>query len=690
MATTPGYAPSNAGEKVYSTVQAQITRLTEQAAPHTSRPPSILESHLNTNLVQPINDPETVPSVSSNENGAAADRPVPITRTPSMSRSDFDKNIEKVSDATARIWRYYRQQTDIWDSALLENCDKTLDVFLLFTTLFSAVVAPFLLASIPMLQPDLQRATLNALLQISAQLPANENAATADVTYPPEDAWLASSWPLAINVLWSIALVISLVSAVFAMLVKRWIVAYKENLTATSADNIHDIYSKSLALRTWGVSLIVTSLPLWIHIAVTLFLIGLMPFTWHVSTALGAIVTTTVLVSLVLYGAVSILPSIFHSCPYGSPLSEIANVCNQSHLVKHLSKRLDVLRHRLGSLLLARWQSWKQGMVLPAPVQAITRYESRRGHSRIPILQNMKKKGSAMSKSLNVPEDDSFVLQGFVRNLVSQGWPIQEDMLISLVGWKVDLPTWKAMESQLSIRARPAIASRLAATMRSRTDPSELHNNLATLAAMSSILGRTGFSMDDEHRDVLYSWVFEAEPCSLPTASSLLVCAFLLFSEGAALTQFSKIKWRHKKLVFITWERMLTALKNPESFTSCLLGFCLVFEFFQRYGLHVFLPVDELATFLQGAEDLPSEWLAAFLATLKDFPFGRRLYLNDTGEELNRRFMWIEDPGPMVVEVFEKSRSRSHLQEEDLTVFRSLLAYTGDIGYVSIRDRNFG
>ncbi|KZO96101.1 hypothetical protein CALVIDRAFT_472282, partial [Calocera viscosa TUFC12733] len=185
--------------------------------------------------------------------------------------------------------------------------------------LFSAVVAPFLLASIPMLQPDLQRATLNALLQISAQLPVNQTSAGISVTYPPEDAWLTSRWPLVINMLWSLALVIGLVTAVFAMLVKRWLLAFQQKRDNTLPDDVDGFREQSVGLRKWGVNLIVGLLPLCLHFAIAVFLIGLIPFTWHVSKALGVLVSTLVSVGVFLYGLAALLGHMVVSCPYTAP-----------------------------------------------------------------------------------------------------------------------------------------------------------------------------------------------------------------------------------------------------------------------------------------------------------------------------------------------------------------------------------
>ncbi|KZT52673.1 hypothetical protein CALCODRAFT_511923 [Calocera cornea HHB12733] len=54
------------------------------------------------------------------------------TAQPALSRNDFDRNIQQLSDVHAPVWRYYRDQTDAWDVRLVEKWDRSIDVFLLF------------------------------------------------------------------------------------------------------------------------------------------------------------------------------------------------------------------------------------------------------------------------------------------------------------------------------------------------------------------------------------------------------------------------------------------------------------------------------------------------------------------------------------------------------------------------------
>ncbi|KZT62323.1 hypothetical protein CALCODRAFT_406142, partial [Calocera cornea HHB12733] len=112
---------------------------------------------------------------------------------------------------------------------LIEGWDKDMDVLLVFSALFSAVVTAFIVLSVAMLSPDPSQQAVDALTVISAQLSAL-SALNAPRSAPPvsyqASAFVPSTSSVGINVLWALSLTISLFTAVLAMLAKQWLRNY--------------------------------------------------------------------------------------------------------------------------------------------------------------------------------------------------------------------------------------------------------------------------------------------------------------------------------------------------------------------------------------------------------------------------------------------------------------------------------
>ncbi|KZT52679.1 hypothetical protein CALCODRAFT_486967 [Calocera cornea HHB12733] len=233
---------------------------------------------------------------------------------------DIAPDLSHAEDAP--IWNIYRKHAAVWDRDYLESLDETLNVFLLFATLFSAVVAPFLIASYVLLQPDTQQATLNALMRISAQLSAGGNDAdvpAASNLASPSNATLGA---LYVNALWVISLLLSLISTVFAVSVKQWLTTYKERLPAPALACVRERHERYVSLERWKIAVIVNALPLIINLAVFIFLAGLVIYMWQSSNSLGALLCGLLAASACLYLTTVLLPFVWPRCPYQSLLTK--------------------------------------------------------------------------------------------------------------------------------------------------------------------------------------------------------------------------------------------------------------------------------------------------------------------------------------------------------------------------------
>ncbi|KZV95547.1 hypothetical protein EXIGLDRAFT_610450, partial [Exidia glandulosa HHB12029] len=182
-------------------------------------------------------------------------------------------------DEGARVWKVYRKEANAHDNALLDGWSSTLDILLIFAGLFSAVATAFVIESYQLLQPDSAAYTAAALyILVSAT-----HHSTGIVLPPPPDLQYASSLSRWINGLWFTSILLSLIVALFSILVKQWIGEYRARNLA-SAKSPHEwarrraVYSQ--ALNAWPVAELVSLLPVILHLSLFLFFAGVVAFLW--------------------------------------------------------------------------------------------------------------------------------------------------------------------------------------------------------------------------------------------------------------------------------------------------------------------------------------------------------------------------------------------------------------------------
>ncbi|KZO99180.1 hypothetical protein CALVIDRAFT_472004, partial [Calocera viscosa TUFC12733] len=198
--------------------------------------------------------------------------------------------------------------------------NEGIDVFLLFTGLFSGILSAFLITSFSALQPDNTQATVDGLVALSQQLALMSGGQPIDLStiYQPPSFYIP--WTaLVVNGLWFVSLFLSLLAAVLAMLSKEWLSAYNDKVESIPLERVQQRQFRYMGLKKWLVPSIISFLPLSIHVAVFLFFTGAVIFVWTVSILLAALLAALLLVGLSLYVISAVLPLIKADCPYKSP-----------------------------------------------------------------------------------------------------------------------------------------------------------------------------------------------------------------------------------------------------------------------------------------------------------------------------------------------------------------------------------
>lgn len=181
--------------------------------------------------------------------------------------------------------------------------------------LFSAVLTAFIVVSFPLLQSNLAQETNLILLQISAQL--SNGSGSVRVPDSASNFQTASS-AIAVNSLWLSSLVFSLGTASIAILVMKWFQEYLAQGSDQVRESTRIRQFRYDGLKRWRVDVLMSLLPLLLHISLVLFFAGLIVFLWTVEKTVASIVTILIGVWEIFWVATIALPSISKDCPYKS------------------------------------------------------------------------------------------------------------------------------------------------------------------------------------------------------------------------------------------------------------------------------------------------------------------------------------------------------------------------------------
>ncbi|KAI0045739.1 hypothetical protein FA95DRAFT_1455952, partial [Auriscalpium vulgare] len=203
-----------------------------------------------------------------------------------------------------------------YDKILAEGFSRDMDSTLVFTGLFSAIVAAFLIESYKTLNQDPADATVLLLSQIYQQLSANANGTTILPSPPPANQvnFRASNASVAVNVCWFLSLVFSISCALAATLVQQWSRKYLQTTQLRSSPHTRARIRAYLheGILSFRMSTVVDTIPLLLHISVFLFFGGLIEFLWNVHITVAIVVLSAVSVCAGAYLLLTVAPMLRH------------------------------------------------------------------------------------------------------------------------------------------------------------------------------------------------------------------------------------------------------------------------------------------------------------------------------------------------------------------------------------------
>ncbi|KAJ3474160.1 hypothetical protein NLI96_g12618 [Meripilus lineatus] len=225
------------------------------------------------------------------------------------------------------------EETDAWpelsdtlrkhDEDQVKAHNENIETLLVLSGLFSAVVATLIVEALNRLQQDPADTTAQLLRQISMQLNSlSINSGFINSTYmpPPPPPFSPVPYSLLVAILWSISLVLSLVTASLGMLVKQWLREFlaKSNVSPEQCCQVRQF--RIPGLRKYKVTEIAGFLPIILQIALVLFFIGLILFIRPIHTSVANLISVFVGIWLSFIVVTTLLPLFSPSCPYKTPV----------------------------------------------------------------------------------------------------------------------------------------------------------------------------------------------------------------------------------------------------------------------------------------------------------------------------------------------------------------------------------
>ncbi|KAF9007735.1 hypothetical protein BDZ89DRAFT_1144422 [Hymenopellis radicata] len=177
-------------------------------------------------------------------------------------------------DPNSRIWHIYNAESRKHDARMMEGWNRSMDVLLVFTGLFSAVLTTFIIQTYQMMIPDETDTLLSQLVNDSASRTLSSSSSSS----APATHW--------VNGLWFAALACSLSTALISMLAKQWLQAYIPHISGAARQKARIRQSRYMQLDAWHIPAIINTLPILVHVALLLFFAGLIVLLWPADLAI--------------------------------------------------------------------------------------------------------------------------------------------------------------------------------------------------------------------------------------------------------------------------------------------------------------------------------------------------------------------------------------------------------------------
>ncbi|KAI0247728.1 hypothetical protein BJV78DRAFT_1285312 [Lactifluus subvellereus] len=215
------------------------------------------------------------------------------------------------NDPSSKMWAFCISQAEKHDTALAERWKADMDGILIYTGVFSATVAAFIIESYKLLKPDFGEQSVRLLGQVTGQLTAISNGTPyplrRPLTFGPD----------------VMCLFLGLSCALLATLVQQWTRRYLRlaQYETTQQRRVRIRTYLFHGMHVFHTRWVVENISLVMHAAIFLFFAGLIDFLFAINDEVARVVLVAFCVLAAAYIVVTALPVIYHQCPYQTPLT---------------------------------------------------------------------------------------------------------------------------------------------------------------------------------------------------------------------------------------------------------------------------------------------------------------------------------------------------------------------------------
>ncbi|KAI9440905.1 hypothetical protein H4582DRAFT_1876345, partial [Lactarius indigo] len=218
-------------------------------------------------------------------------------------------------DPSAMYWNLYASEAEISDQKLVETLTGDTSSMLFLNSIFSAIIAGFIIETYKALQPDNDQETVCLLSQLVSQGNSSQQSSrSCPGPYPggPSPAAIRS------NILLVISFFLAIMSALACTLIQQWCREFTKYASPRAAPHKRGRVRTYLfqGLERFYIRRFMYGVHFLLHTSVFLFFCGVSDYLHDVYPRVGMISWYCVIALMVVYGVLSIAPLIIGNCPY--------------------------------------------------------------------------------------------------------------------------------------------------------------------------------------------------------------------------------------------------------------------------------------------------------------------------------------------------------------------------------------
>ncbi|EJD42299.1 hypothetical protein AURDEDRAFT_126525 [Auricularia subglabra TFB-10046 SS5] len=228
-------------------------------------------------------------------------------------------------DDNARIWKVFRKEVTAFDqNVTLDEWNKTMDILLVFAGLFSAVVTSFVV-QFAGLQPVTDDPSAQSMMAaVRVLILSLNNTAGPEILQVSGQVEPQPRHLLVAIRLWFTSLFIALIVALLCILAKQWLFDYNRRMSVEAATTRQWARRRWIYMHgfeKWPVDGFITQfLPLLLHVAVLLFIVGLNILLWPFDRDLAVAMTSLTVITFTFYLVCTLMPLWKVDFPTSTPL----------------------------------------------------------------------------------------------------------------------------------------------------------------------------------------------------------------------------------------------------------------------------------------------------------------------------------------------------------------------------------